>query len=79
VADALSRRPYPALNYLLALPSGLCEELRKLELNVITSETNSMLYAMEAQPILIKEIHAAQATDPQLKQISEEILVGKAL
>jgi len=37
-----------------------------------------MLYAMEAQPTLIEEIHIAQAIDPRLERIKEEILVGKA-
>jgi len=33
---------------------------------------------METQPTLIEEIYIAQATDPQLEQIREDILVGKA-
>jgi len=49
-----------------------------MEFNVITLGTQSMLYVIEAQPTLIEEIRVAQATDPQLEQIWEEILVGKA-
>ena len=49
-----------------------------MELNVITPGTKSMLYAMEAQPTLIEEISVAQAMDPQLEWIREEILEGKA-
>jgi len=37
-----------------------------------------MLYALEVQPTLIEEIQTAQATDPQLERIRDEILVGKA-
>ena len=37
-----------------------------------------MLCTLKAQPILIEEIQVAQAMDPQLEQIREEILVGKA-
>ena len=37
-----------------------------------------MLYASQAQSTLIEEIRVAQATDPQLERIREEILVGKA-
>ena len=33
---------------------------------------------LEAQPTIIEEIRVAQATDPQLEQIREEILVGKS-
>ena len=55
-ADALNRRPYPALSCLLALSSELCEEFRKVELNVITSRSKPMLCTLEAQPTLIEEI-----------------------
>ena len=77
MADALSRQSYPALNCLLALPKDLCEEFWKLELSIITPKTKHILYALEAQSTLIKEIQVAHATDPQLEQIKEEILVGK--
>jgi len=79
VADALSCRLYPPLNCLIALPNELCEEFRKLELNVITLRSKPMLCALEAQPTLIEEIRVAHTTDPQLEWISEEILVDKAL
>jgi len=78
VADALSRRPYPALSCLLALPSELCEEFHKLELNVFTLISKPILCILEVQPTLIEEIRVAQTTDPQLERIREEILVGKA-
>jgi len=78
VADALSRRPYPALGCLLTLPNELCEEFRKLELNVATPRAKPMLCTLEVQPTLIEEIRVAQDMNPQLEQIREEILVGKA-
>ena len=78
VADALSHRPYPTLSCLIALPDELCQEFRRLELNVTTPGAKPMLYALEAQPTLIKESRLAQTTDPQLEQIRGEILVGKA-
>jgi len=37
-----------------------------------------MLCTLEAQPTLIEEIRVAQVMGPQLKQIKEETLVGKA-
>ena len=43
VAYALSRRPYPALGCLLALPNELCEEFQKLELHVATPRVKPML------------------------------------
>ena len=57
----------------------MCEEFQRLELNVVTPRTKSTLHTIEAQPTLIQEIHIAQAIDPQLERIKEEILVGKAL
>jgi len=78
VADALSHRLYPALSCLLQLPNELCEEFQKLDLNVVTPRTKPILCTLEAQATLIKEIRVAQATDPQLERIREEIGVGKA-
>ena len=78
VADALSRQSYPALSCLLALPSDLCEEFRKLELNVITLRSKPTLCTLEVHPTFIEKIRVVQATDPQLERIMEEILVGKA-
>ena len=75
----MSRWPYPALSCLLALPKELCEEIRKLELNVVTPRAKPILCTLEGQPILIEEIRVAQAMDPQLKRIREKILVGKTL
>jgi len=69
VADALDRRPYPTLNYLVKLPVDLCEQFLRLELNIVTLRTISTLHAMEAQPTHIEEIHVAQATDPELERI----------
>ena len=64
VPDALSRRPYPTLSCLIALPDELCKEFRRLKLNVITPGAKPMLCALVAQPTLIEEIRLAQTTDP---------------
>ena len=45
---------------------------------MVTPRAKPMLCTLEAQPTLIEEIRVAQATDPQLAQIREEIMVGKA-
>jgi len=45
---------------------------------VVTSRAKLILRTLEAQPTLIDEIRVAQATDPQLERIREEILEGKA-
>ena len=77
VVDALSHCKYLTLSRLLELPINLCEEVRSMELNVVTSGTKCILQAIEAQLTLIEKICVAQATDPQLERIREEILVGK--
>jgi len=78
VADTLSNRSYQTLNCLLALPDALCKEFRRLELNMIIPGAKPMLCALDVQPTLVEEIRTAQATDPQLERIRENILVGKA-
>jgi len=54
VADALS-----LCRTQLSIPRDLCEDFRKLELNVVTRKTKSILYTLEVQPTLIDEIRAA--------------------
>jgi len=78
VADALSPRSYPTLSSLLALPTDLRKDFKKLELHVVTRETKYILYTMEIQPTLIEEIRAAQSTNPLLDRIRTEVLAGKA-
>ena len=74
----MSRRPYVALNCVMALSSELSEEFRRMELNIITPTVKPMLCAIEAQPILMEEIHVAQARDLQLERIKEEVPFRKA-
>jgi len=64
VADALSRRPYITVNNVLALLKDFCEDFKKLELNIVTRETRSVLYTIEVQPTLTEEIRAPQRTNP---------------
>ena len=64
VANALSLRPFLALGCLLALPNELCEEFRKLGLNVTIPRIKPILCALEAQPTIIEEIQVAQTMDP---------------
>ena len=49
-----------------------------MELNVITLRTKPMLFAMEAQPIVMKEIRVVLATDSQVERIREKVLSEKA-
>jgi len=47
VADALSRQASPVLNCLIELAVDLCKEFQKLELNIVTPRTKSVLHTME--------------------------------
>jgi len=73
VADTLSCQPYPALNYVVTLPSELCDEFQSMELNAITLRVKPMLYSIKAQTHLDEEICVAQAMDLQLEQMREEV------
>ena len=64
VANALSRRPYLALNGVMALPRDLCEVFYKIEINVVRRENKSVLCTLEVQPTLVEEIRVAQTADP---------------
>jgi len=63
----------------MVLCKDLCEDFRKLEINIVTRRNKPMLCAMEGQPILVEKIRIAQGTDWQLGKIKEEALGGKAL
>ena len=56
VSDALGHMPYPTLSYLLALLRDLCEDFKKLEINVVTRRDKPILHAVEAQPTFSEEI-----------------------
>jgi len=58
IVDALSHRPSPTLNHLLSIPIELCEEFKRLEINVTVRKGNDLLFAMKVQPTLIEEIRA---------------------
>ena len=78
VADALSHRQYSTFSCLLALPKNLCEDFRRLEINVAIRRDKPIICAMEVQLALIKKMQIAQGTKAQLERINEEVLVGKA-
>ena len=63
VVDELSCRSQPTLNSLSAPPRDLYEDFKKLEINVVTKETKSVLYTMEVQPTLIEEGRVIRSID----------------
>ena len=69
IADTLSCKPYLTLNSLWVLSRELGKEFKKLEINVVTRGIRPMLYTIEVQSTLIKEIRDAQDTDLWLDRI----------
>ena len=77
VTDALSYRLYSTV-LPISVAQRLCEDFRRLEINVVTRRDKHILLTMEVQPTLMEEIQIAQDVDPLLDIIKAEVLVGKA-
>jgi hypothetical protein len=75
VADALSRKSY--VNGLTAgeLPEELCEQFKRLRLEIVPK---GFLASLEVQPTLMDKIKEAQKTDKDIKEIKGKMLEGKA-
>ena len=55
------------------MPEELCAKLEQLNLSIVT---NAM--ELEVTPTLEQEIHKGQLEDVKLKEIAENIVIGKA-
>ena len=73
VADALSRKSYVNGVQVTPMPEELCAKFEQLSLSIIT---NSM--ELEVTPTLDQEIRKGQLEDVKLKEIAENIVIGKA-
>ena len=71
VADALSRKGGPTLSTIKIVPKDLCEEFRKLNLEIIPQ---GVLSAMSIEPDLYSELRIKQKEDSKLQKIREEKL-----
>jgi hypothetical protein len=73
VADALSRKRY--VNESLSTPKSeeLCAEFAQLNLSIVC---NAM--EIEVTPTLEEEVRKGQLTDEKLKEIAENVVIGKA-
>ncbi|GFS35910.1 hypothetical protein Acr_00g0042620 [Actinidia rufa] len=76
VADALSRKSTVNLACLVTSQVPLLEELERAEIEVVATDTNTMLTTMIAQPTLIEIVKQRQPEDPDLWKVYEEMLVN---
>jgi hypothetical protein len=74
VANALSRKSYANEVWATPMLEELCVEFKRLNLSIIT---NAM--ELEVTPTLEQEIHKGQLEDEKLKEIAENVVIGKAL
>jgi len=79
VIDALSHRPYPTLNHLLSILTNLSKVFKRLEINVVVTKGNALLFMVEVRSTLAEEIRATQEIDRQLMRLKMEVLEDKAL
>ena len=73
VADGLSRKSSVNEVQATPMPEELCAEFEQLNLSIVI---NAM--ELEVTPILEQEIHKGQLEDMKLKEIAENIVIGKA-
>jgi hypothetical protein len=73
VADSLSRKSYANGVRGSPVSKELCTEFKLLNLGIVT---NAM--GLEVTPTLEQEIHKVQLEDEKLKEIAENIVLGKA-
>lgn len=73
VADALSRKSYAKAAQVATMLSELCAEFEQLNLGFVTNAVELVI-----EPTLEQEIHKGQLQDAKLKEIAENIMIGKA-
>jgi hypothetical protein len=74
VADALSRKSYATKMQVSSMPSELCAEFEHLNLGIIISAMELVI-----EPTLEQEIRKGQLKDEKLKEIAENVVIGKSL
>ena len=73
VADALSKKSYTKEVQVTAMSSELCVEFEQLNLGFVTNVVELVI-----EPTLEQEIREGQIRDAKLKEIAENIVIGKA-
>ena len=78
MVDALSRKREGNLAALITTQRYLLEDMRKLELEVVTRQVAARLANIRLQPTLVERIKAAQINDPGILRIKQRMKSGKA-
>jgi hypothetical protein len=73
MADGLSRKSYVNEVQVAPMPEELCAEFEQLNLSIVA---NAM--ELEVKPTLEQEIRKGHLEDVKLKEIAENIVMGKA-
>ena len=73
VANVLSRKSYANEVQVASMSSELCAELKQLNLGFITNVVELVI-----EPTLELEIRKGQLQDKRLKEVVENIVIGKA-
>ena len=73
VANALSRKSYANGLQLTFIPTELLAEIEHLNLGLVNNTVE-----LELEPTLEQEIRKGQLEDEKLKEISENVVLGKA-
>ena len=79
VADALSRKSGLVLNFMKDLSYDLCEEFRRMEIEVVSrGGVEARLSALSSEPALYAELREKQRSDPKLQKIRAAKAQGRA-
>ena len=66
VADALSRKRHENLAALITSDRYLLDEMRKMDLEVVTRQVGATLARLQIQPTIVDKIKAAQEGNPSI-------------
>ncbi len=75
VADALSRKSYCSASQTEGMCSKLIQDVECLNLGIVE---HGFVATLEAQPMLVEQVWAAQAKDPEIAELNKNMWVGKA-
>ena len=77
VADALSRKRSYGIAAMLTSQKAILDELRKLDVEVLTESLEVRLASLKLQPTLLDRIREAQRLDPESEVLLELIKSGR--
>ena len=78
VADALSRKSFGNLTYMITTQPTLLEDLKKLDIEIVSHNEDAMLFTFTVEPTIIEKIKAAQMDDNCLRKLHDEMEKGRA-